>query len=51
MSEVCTHLDEVKLHELPASVDGCEDCLREGSKWLRRVRTASRAIRASLLHS
>jgi hypothetical protein len=31
MSELCTHLDEVTLHELPASVDGCEDCLREGS--------------------
>jgi uncharacterized UBP type Zn finger protein len=34
MSELCTHLDEVTLHELPASVHGCEDCLREGSKWL-----------------
>jgi uncharacterized UBP type Zn finger protein len=34
MSELCSHLDEVELHELPASVDGCEDCLREGSKWL-----------------
>jgi hypothetical protein len=34
MSELCSHLDEVTLHELPASVDGCEDCLHEGSKWL-----------------
>ena len=34
MSEVCTHLGEVKLLELPASVDGCEDCLRVGDKWL-----------------
>ena len=34
MSEVCTHLDQVALYELPASVDGCEDCLLEGSKWL-----------------
>ena len=30
----CTHLDEVQLHELPAEVDGCEDCLRTGGKWL-----------------
>ena len=34
MSEVCTHLDEVTVHELPASVDGCVDCLRDGGKWL-----------------
>jgi hypothetical protein len=34
MSELCTHLDQVALRELPASVDGCEDCLLEGSKWL-----------------
>jgi uncharacterized UBP type Zn finger protein len=34
MSELCTHLDEVALQELPASVDGCEECLLEGSKWL-----------------
>ena len=27
MSEVCTHIDQVVLQELPASVDGCEDCL------------------------
>jgi uncharacterized UBP type Zn finger protein len=34
MTEACTHLDEVKVLELPASVDGCEECLREGGKWL-----------------
>ena len=34
MSELCTHLEQVALRELPASVDGCEDCLLEGSKWL-----------------
>ncbi len=31
---VCTHLDEITVTELPASVDGCEDCLRIGAKWL-----------------
>ncbi len=30
----CSHLDQVEITELPASVDGCEDCLREGGKWL-----------------
>jgi hypothetical protein len=30
----CSHLGQVKLAELPAEVAGCEDCLREGSKWL-----------------
>lgn len=30
----CTHLDSVEITELPASVDGCEDCLRMGSQWM-----------------
>ena len=30
----CTHLDEVRIMQLPESVDGCEDCLRMGSPWL-----------------
>jgi uncharacterized UBP type Zn finger protein len=34
MAPACGHLDEVRLQELPASVDGCEDCLRSGSKWV-----------------
>ena len=34
MSDVCSHLDQVSLTELPTSVDGCEDCLRDGGKWL-----------------
>ena len=34
MSELCTHLDAVALSELPPSVDGCEECLRDGGKWL-----------------
>jgi hypothetical protein len=34
VASVCTHLDQVKLHELPGSVDGCDDCLRSGGKWL-----------------
>jgi len=34
MSDPCTHLDQIRLSELPSSVGGCEDCLRDGGKWL-----------------
>jgi uncharacterized UBP type Zn finger protein len=30
----CTHLDHVKVTELPEAVDGCEECLAEGEPWL-----------------
>jgi uncharacterized UBP type Zn finger protein len=30
----CTHLDHVKVTELPESVDGCEECLAAGDKWM-----------------
>ena len=30
----CTHLDTITVTELPDSVRGCEDCLREGGVWL-----------------
>jgi len=30
----CRHLNTVAVTELPESVDGCEDCLREGDAWL-----------------
>jgi hypothetical protein len=30
----CGHLDSIQITELPASTDGCEDCLREGGVWL-----------------
>jgi uncharacterized UBP type Zn finger protein len=30
----CTHADHVLVTELPDAVDGCEDCLRTGGKWL-----------------
>ena len=34
MSASCSHLDTITVTELPAAVDGCEDCLREGGVWL-----------------
>jgi uncharacterized UBP type Zn finger protein len=30
----CTHLDHIKITELPESVPGCEDCLANGTGWL-----------------
>ncbi len=30
----CTHLDTIEITELPDAVDGCEDCLAMGGKWL-----------------
>jgi hypothetical protein len=30
----CTHLDQIAVRDPPASVEGCEDCLRTGGKWL-----------------
>jgi uncharacterized UBP type Zn finger protein len=30
----CTHLDQVYITELPPSVEGCEECLATGGKWL-----------------
>ena len=30
----CTHLDTIEITELPESVDGCVECLRDGGRWL-----------------
>jgi hypothetical protein len=30
----CTHLDTVEFLEAPAEIAGCEDCLREGTRWV-----------------
>lgn len=34
MSGSCTHLNTIVVTELPESVAGCEECLREGGVWL-----------------
>jgi Zn-finger in ubiquitin-hydrolases and other protein len=34
MAAECTHLDMVEVTELPASIPGCEDCLKIGGRWL-----------------
>jgi len=30
----CSHLDSIQVLELPESVDGCEECLATGGKWV-----------------
>ena len=30
----CSHLDTIEITELPEAVDGCEDCLAMGGKWV-----------------
>ena len=30
----CTHIDHVRVTELPEAVEGCEDCLASGGKWV-----------------
>ncbi len=31
---ICTHLDQIEVTELPATIDGCEECLKIGSSWV-----------------
>ena len=33
IAPTCTHLDHVKVTELPDAVDGCAECLKDGSEW------------------
>jgi hypothetical protein len=30
----CSHLDQIRVTSLPASIAGCEDCLASGGRWL-----------------
>jgi uncharacterized UBP type Zn finger protein len=30
----CMHLDQIEITELPEAVEGCEDCLATGDKWV-----------------
>ncbi|HET9125699.1 MAG TPA: UBP-type zinc finger domain-containing protein [Solirubrobacteraceae bacterium] len=34
MTPSCSHIETIAVTELPASVAGCEDCLRDGGAWL-----------------
>ena len=30
----CTHLKTIEITELPDEIEGCEDCLRTGGRWV-----------------
>ncbi len=30
----CSHLETIEITELPDEVEGCEDCLRTGGRWV-----------------
>ena len=30
----CTHLDQITYFELPEDIQGCEDCLATGGRWV-----------------
>jgi Zn-finger in ubiquitin-hydrolases and other protein len=31
---VCNHLDQITVFDLPDDVEGCEDCLKIGGRWV-----------------
>jgi len=45
-STPCSHLDQVEIHDVPAraDVEGCEECLKIGGRWvhLRVCRTCGK---------
>jgi hypothetical protein len=34
MSAICSHLETIAVTELPQPIEGCEDCLAIGGRWL-----------------
>lgn len=48
----CVHLDTIRA-VIPSTLHGCEDCLREGSRWVPRRHAAAhwRAIGRPLVRS
>ncbi len=30
----CSHLDDVRILDLPSAISGCEECLKIGSSWV-----------------
>jgi uncharacterized UBP type Zn finger protein len=31
---VCSHLDTIEFTELPVPIEGCEECLKMGARWV-----------------
>ena len=44
MTPSCTHVDQVRVTNRPEAIDGCEDCLTTGGRWvhLRMCQTCGR---------
>jgi hypothetical protein len=44
LMDVCSHIDQVKMLELPPEIAGCEECLATGGRWvhLRMCQTCGR---------
>ncbi len=34
MADLCTHLDQIQVTELPDDIPGCEECLKIGGEWV-----------------
>jgi hypothetical protein len=34
MAVSCSHLDQIRITEPPEPVEGCEECLKEGGRWV-----------------
>ena len=34
MADLCTHLDQIQVSDLPDEIDGCEECLKTGGRWV-----------------
>ena len=44
MSTICTHVDQIRVVERPEGIEGCEECLAIGGRWvhLRMCQTCGR---------
>jgi hypothetical protein len=34
VADVCSHLDTIRITELPETIAGCEECLKIGGHWV-----------------
>ena len=34
MAEICKHLDQIQVRDLPDEIEGCEECLKIGGAWV-----------------
>jgi uncharacterized UBP type Zn finger protein len=34
VAEVCSHLDQIRITDPPDHVDGCEECIKTGGRWV-----------------